>query len=464
MDAMVTREAGFSRDLHRFWTRLSSSSIRSSSLPIWAGTLPARDLLLRDARAFFHAAEPEDLQALEAGKIEDIRHFDVAGMQKAVAICACGPSGSLLLSSCLDGHDDVIMLPGLRSQAIYFFFERYPSLSLREKLTAYAFLFEFFQGEDRIAAADYYAAVNALFKVYGDWPPEFLESRPAFFKFLHVVYCVALGRLPVSARPLIVYQQHVLDDELGRRLAEDFPQACFIHTVRDPITNCGRQFHHFLKFRGLLASAYVISHLTFADMPHPGMESRTLTIRFEDLHLRLEDTMRAVADWLGLAYQSALLESTFNGVPFVVGRGTTTWSGPRPEQAVRDSRNVSFTDRCLLSAVLYEDFLAWGYPCRRMFGQAAVRVLTCVLTLLIPMKMEIVTAGTLIKLLPSRGLRFFASGFVRVCICRIAIMSLLAVELYRRLAFGKQVLRISMIAQGERPTAAKLSDIHAAGE
>jgi Sulfotransferase family len=420
--------------------------------------------MLRDTRAFFSAAETEDLQALEARKIEQIRHFDVAGMQKAVAICACGPSGSLLLTSCLDGHDGVIMLPNLRGQAIYFFFERYPSLSLREKLTAYAFLFQFFEGEDRIATADYYAAVNALFQVYGGWPPEFLESRRAFFQFLHVVYCVALGRLPVSPRPLIVYQQHVLDDELGRRFVEDFPQACFIHTVRDPITNCGRQFHYFLKFRGFLAPAYTISLLTFADMPHPGLESRTLTIRFEDLHLRLEDTMRAVADWLGLAYQSSLLDSTFNGVPFVVGRGTITWSGPRAEQAMRDSRNVSFTDRYLLGAVLYEDFLAWGYPCPRMFGHAAVRVLTCMLTLLIPMKMEIITARTLIKLLPSSGLRSFANGLVRICICRIAIMSLLAVELYRRLVFGKQVLRISMIAEGESSSRLKLSNIRAAGE
>jgi hypothetical protein len=436
-----------SSGFRKFWRRLSSRNAQSSVSPSWG---QAQEPLLQRARAFFHAEETQDSQSLAASKIEDIRRFDVAAMQRAVAICNCGSSGSVLLASYLDGHDDVIMLPGHLGCAIYPFFDHYQSLSLRDKLMAYPFVSidagdhskHFFQGEHPIAAADYYAAINALFDVYGNQPLEFLESRRAFFQFLHIVYCVARGQRPASRQPLIVYAQHVTSTQLARCLVEDFPQARFIHTVRDPITNCGRLFGHFLISHGLMAAAYVISHLTFADMPHAGMESRTRAIRFEDLHLHLEETMGAVAAWLGLPYRSSLLESTFNGIPFVWKRGTTTWSGARPEQAIRDSRNISFTDRCLLFAVLYEDFLAWNYSCPRIFKHAVVRVLTCMLVLLVPMKIEIITARTVLKLLPSRGFRDTLEGLVRICVGRVAIMSLLSVELYRRLVFGKQVLEL----------------------
>ena len=435
----------------KFRRQLSPGSNESSLSPRWG---QAQEPLLQRARAFVRAQETKDSQSLAASKIEDIRHFDVAGMQRVVAICRWGSSGSLLLASNLDGHDDVIMLPGNLSGGIYPFFECYQSLSLRDKLMAYPFVSIdgydhgklFFQHEHElgIPAGDYYAAVNALFEVYGHRPREFLESRRAFFQFLHIVYCVALGRRPTSPHPLIVYAQAMANDQLARYLVEDFPQARFIHTVRDPITNCGRLFEHDLQPHGFLAPVYVIARLSFWDKPHSRMESRTRAIRFEDLHLHLEETMGAVAAWLGLAYRSSLLESTFNGLPYVwkPRTGKPGWSGARPEQAIRDSRNISFTDRCLLFAVLYEDFAAWNYPCPKIFKHALVRVLTCLLLVLVPMKIEFITARMVFKLLPSRNFRSVLKGFTQICMNRVAITSLLAVELYRRVTSGKQVLEL----------------------
>jgi hypothetical protein len=234
-------------DLSQNFYRLREMLSDSPSPPM-RGPFPAQEPLRRYAHALFRAEKAKGFQSLLASKTEDIRHFDVTGTQRAVAICGLGRSGQLLLASYLYGHDDVITFPTLRADRIYQFFERYRSLSLHDKLIVYPvfakldFFSDFFQGDFPIAAADYYAAVTALFEVYGDWPSEFLESRRAFFQFLHVVYCVALGRRPASTHPLIVYSQHAWNVKLARRFVEDFPQARFIHTVRDPITNCGRAF------------------------------------------------------------------------------------------------------------------------------------------------------------------------------------------------------------------------------
>jgi hypothetical protein len=429
-----------SSSLQRFLRTLKRDgpTSASSSLP----PTPAANQLLERAHAFFGAEQARAPHSLTARRFSDIRHFDLAGMQRAVGICAYGISGSLLLASYLDGHDDVVTLPQYLGCHIYAFFDRYRSLPLRDKLLIYPFLDQghfdsFFHSEHSVSGADYFSAVNAVCEVYGDSQAEFLESRRVFFQLLHIVYCVALGRIPASSRPLIVYAQHERNQTVAEYLVEDFPQARFIHTVRDPISNCGRLFEYSFKIRGAKAAADAIASLATKDAPHLNMESRTLAVRFEDMHLRLQETMSGVADWLGLPYRPSLVESTFSGRPWLVTQGTTTWSGPRPAQAARDCRNVSFTDRGLLFAVLYEDFAAWNYPCPRIMKHTLVRILTCILLVIIPMRTEVVAAGRVLKSLNARDA---SRELVRLCIVRAQIMMLVAVELFRRIAFGILVL------------------------
>jgi len=182
-----------------------------------------------------------------------------------------------------------------------------------------------------------------------------------------------------------------------------------------------------------------------------------LAVRFEDLHLHLEKTMRGVAEWLNLPYRSSLLESTINGVPWVVMRGTNSWCGARAEQAARDLRYLSATDEGLLFAMLNESFEAWNYPYPRIFKHASVRLLTCALLLLIPMKMEMIAVRGLLKELSSvrpGGFRYAIRGLVQILICRFTIVAILAVDLCRRLAFGKKVARLSVIKVIETPSGA----------
>lgn len=238
---------------------------------------------MQRACALAHAKRAEDLSALIASKIEDLRFYDVLNMERALAVCFWGRSGSLLVTSYLDGHDDVVMLPTIRSFAIYNFFERYQSLSLHDKLIAYPifsttelsgwspYSTDFFEGDFPIVAEHYYAAVAAIFEVYGDFPPQLLETRRAFFQFLHVAYSLALRRRPASQHPLMVYGQHFREDVSARRFVEDFPQAQFLHTVRDPITAFDRSFEHWAK-QSNEACVWVIDGLTRGDEPHPGID------------------------------------------------------------------------------------------------------------------------------------------------------------------------------------------------
>jgi hypothetical protein len=442
--------------------RFASRSGVHATLSSRIGPGGSEDEALQRIYASRYNEKTNGLESLIAKKVDDLRHYDVPGMQKAVGICTWGRSGSLLLASYLDGHDHVVMLPQLWSMQVYVFFEQYAFLSLREKLVAYPDFVaekrngEFFSGQFPIAEPEYYAAIGALLEVYGDQPPQFLTSRRTFFQFMHVAYSLALGRHPAIPRPVMVYASHSVDDAAARRLMEDFPEVWFLHAIRDPITCVDSGFDWRLRsdvgdstapLLGYIHCALSnVSGLIQSDQPHQGMEARTRAIRFEDMHLKTAETMRCVADWLGLPFQPSMLESTFNGLPYVVASGGKTWSGSRPEQAQRHWRNMFFTDRALLFALLHENFSAWNYPSPRAFAHVPLRILAWAAVALIPMKMEIITARVVLQRQVFPAVRCGKLGFairalLRLVACRWFMMRAIAVELRRRLAGKKTILQ-----------------------
>lgn len=428
--------------------------------------LDPQEILLR-ANALFLAEQSMDLRSAIAGKIEDLQHYDVQGMDRVAAILCWGRSGSLLLSSYLDGHPDVMMLPAICGWKLYEFCELYPSLSLRDKLIAYPaylpHLSRFFDGDFPISSAQYYAAVRAVLEFYGSWPAEFLESRRAFILFVHIAYELALGRRPRSSQPLIVHALHGNDDVRARHLVEDFPRAKFIHTVRDPISTCDGMFHfvfHTLSENSpraySLAPYGALVCLADKDLPHSGMEARTRTIRFEDLHCDAAQIMHDLSDWLGLPYQASLLDSTFNGIPYVVKRDGKAWSGRRVEQAQRNPRNLSLKDQALLFAFFHENFVEWDYPCPKIFGNPIVRCLGFFSLLAFPTKMEIIAArgvitGWTLPCLRQGGIWAAIKSLLGIAYYRLKIMRLLAPVFVRRRLHRTALLHVDHRKQPEQP-------------
>jgi hypothetical protein len=410
------------------------------------------EILLR-ANALFREEQSQDLRSVIAEKIEELGHYDVHAMDRVAAILSWGRSGSVLLASYLDGHEDVLMLPELAGQRLYPFFERYPTLSLRDKLIAYA-AFEqdypmFFEGNSGISRSQYYAAVEAILEFYRDWPSDFLKSRRTFFLFVHIAYNLALGRRLASPNPLIVHAQHMWDDTAARHLVEDFPQTKFIHTVRDPISTCDGVFHFHFRIveKHVLLPYSALFCLANKDRPHSGMESRTRTIRFEDLHGNTAETIRGLANWLGLRHQAILLDSTFNGVPYVITRDGQAWSGRRLDQTQRHSWDFSPKDRALLYALFYENFVEWNYPCPKLFRHALVRCIVFVSLVLVPMKTEFTAAWAICKrtIVPAVRQGKISPVFkslLGIGFCRFKIIWLLASAFFRRFAFGATLLQV----------------------
>ncbi len=385
----------------------------SVPLALEGGTSP---LLQRACAAYREQAQAAG--ELAAHKLELVQHYDVGGMQRAVNICYWGRSGSFLLASYLDSHDEIVMLPQECAAGIYPFWSRFAALTVWEKLLTYPTYLtskygptvDFFAGEYAIESVHYYAAVHALFAAYGERPAAWLNTRQRFFQLLHVAYALAKGQRTADPRPLMVYAQHATDDELAQLFRADFPQGLFIHTIRDPISTVDSWFERQVvmqsEVRGQrldLALRYVhpatetMRTLLRWDRPHVGMHERTRAIRFEDLHLQPEATMRRLAQWLGIGFRPSMLESTFNGRPFVWRSAGKPWVGANPSNAQRRSNNLNRADRVLIYALLQRNFLAWGYPMSRVFHSRTLCLAVLSVAWLLPMKIEWITAQMILS-------------------------------------------------------------------
>jgi len=419
-----------------------------------------------------YVAESHAVAQLAPGKLELLRLYDAPAMERAVSICFWGRSGSLLLQSYLDGHDDLVIIPKNGSAWAYPFFSQYEYLSVWEKLVAYPTYVElkesandaFLSGDHAVAPADYYAAIHGLFAAYGDRPASWLNARVRFVQFLHVAHAVAAGRRPGNSRPLIVYAQHFLNDELARQFIADFPDGRFVHTVRDPISSFDSWYDHQIGVQtyqiahephllGHFSSRYLdpsgqtVRTLLRSDRPHAGMEARSRAIRFEDLHLAPESTMRRLADWLDLPFRPCLLASTFNGTPYINRSGGRAWVGPNPGNTQRRSKNMDGADRLMIFALLYEDFLAWNYDCPRILQHRWMRLCLFAVLLLVPMKMELLNLQLILRRQVLAALRNGRIGFacgapLYVIMRRAVMMVFLTMQAPARLMGKRPLLKL----------------------
>ncbi len=439
---------------------------------------PAHELSVEQQSAVGAALRSfhEHLAAAES-RIPDslarLARFDVSRMDRAINICFWGRSGSLLLASYLDNHDDVVSLPMLCGELIYQFHARHEAESLWTKLLTYPFYSEresgvdgsFFSGPFAIRPVDYHAAVLALWHHHREHAADWLQTRQRFVQFLYIAYAIGLGRTSISPSPLIICTQHWPDDSLAAAFASDFPRGRFLHTIRDPIAAVDSWFDRQLAMQTTgvgtaryqsgyspeLADTYLdpaLATMIFLlswDRPHLGTNERSRAVRFEDMHLAPERMMRAVADWMGIEYRPCLLESTFNGAPYVNESGGKRWVGANPANAVRRTGRLFVTDKCVLFILFRDTLAAWGYPGASLPPSRWLRAGLVWMLLMLPMKIELMAAHAIMtrQILPAlrrRRFGFAVGGVLHLFLRRIRMMHLLASHAASRPFNARQTL------------------------
>jgi hypothetical protein len=302
-----------------------------------------------------------------------------------VAICFYGRSGSFLLHSLLDNHPDVVAVPPfLLLQSFYPFWDTFGGLPVNELVTAFiqqhqpwfsatalrdgpqAPLFGP-EGKDDISvdATVFGAALRRHLEDAGQ-PGATTTTRRRFFQAIQVAYQDALGRRVRSSDPLVVFSLHTPSVEYARLLSDDFPDVRFIHVVREPVSTFGAHlFHHLYEFPQPPFEnfpARMLDMLLGSDRYLVEGRTSSAAVRFEDLHMDPEPTMRRLASWLDLAWDPELLRTSYNGVLASHQKNGALISGLDPARArYRPPATLHIIDRAVLRLLLWQNRELWGY-------------------------------------------------------------------------------------------------------
>ena len=321
---------------------------------------------------------------------------------KVVGIQNYGPSGTMLLHSLLDGHPQVLSLPGLYPIGIYSGWRTFvDGLSRRMKLDdVLAFLLNWARplydeqhlelawglgelGEHRdanccvsledfrchLAAALHGMGLDEILAAPAEPSATARQARKIALLAVYIAYARCLG-LAIEEKDTVVYPVHSSEIQDLRDLLEDFPELFVIHMIRDPVDGLFSTVNHnrmwldrFLSTSLVDPFLAAIVQMTTDRTPlvprlepfhsmtpfAPAVASRCRAIRLEDLHQAPERTMTAIADWVGLTWNDALLQSTFAGKKWWNRPGLRRVSGFRT--GMSRSEDVTRWDRRRIAAI-----------------------------------------------------------------------------------------------------------------
>ena len=215
-----------------------------------------------------------------------------------------------------------------------------------------------------------------------------MDSRGILLS-IHGAYHLCLGR-SIEEVKILLHHPHLEYD--ARRFIKDFPQSRILYTVRDTRASLYSQIANFRRYypdTNDCESHFVASlkmNLTGPNLLND-LDLNSFSVRLEDLPR--QETLRNLAQWLGIHYQDSLLTPTWAGlmwngdrlssrVPSNAWSATRTMNNWKSELSKRDQWML----RCLVGSRLkscdYED----SRPGR-------IQILLALLATVLPFSMEL---------------------------------------------------------------------------
>lgn len=247
-------------------------------------------------------------------------------IQNPIFILGCHKSGTSLLRSLLDGHPDLFVIPNethpfplLRHWVEYPYQRRRPGAIDREQFIEAAVGLVERQNEHHDPHADVilegrYDPDVVRRSLEGSSGGSDAEWIDAYFRALHMgLHGAELGR------DLRVVEKSVENAEFALALARLFPDARFVHIVRNPYATLVAIRKHKTDEKGypLLADPVRAIRNGYRHLfKNERILDRYWVVRYEDLVSEPGEVMRALADFVGIPFGPGLLQPTTSGRPW----------------------------------------------------------------------------------------------------------------------------------------------------
>jgi hypothetical protein len=348
---------------------------------------------------------------------------------RPISLVTTGRTGSDLLQSLLDSHPQVLTFNGI----LQFYVEFAPiSLCLASESFEVADLFDEFVGHFIHRFNSRYDFVERKDHLGEDRAQTLVLDTSAFRRHavgfmsgqepskrnlllaIYGAYNLCLSHDLLATR-ILFHHAHRLD-ELDLFL-QDFPDTSVLVTTRDPRATFVSGIENWRKFsqdHDNERHLYVYIKRILEDSEPCELRSvRYAAVRLEDL-LR-EDTMRAIADWLGVSFRPSMLESTWGGLHWYGDRLSDDslkpvgWTPDRTDNNWRE--RLGAIDRYVLNYLMVSRLERYDYPHRRVRWWDAL-----VLPLLIPLPLSyerrFLTPSYVVAKLKERDLRSVLNLFI----------------------------------------------------
>lgn len=288
-------------------------------------SLPGRE---KDTPRLYISAEP------------DVPHLSDIQEPQMVVLIGAGRAGTKFLQSYLDDHKDILMIPGypllylyphfdnwckqfsenlLWDRIIDLFCEKHASVLDSRKVPGLS-------GLERLGLnKDQHIEINE--EMFRRYLKIILKNVPikrrSFLLAVHYTYGLC-KQWDLRTKKILLYHMH--DPQFLPKLVEDFPALKLVCMTRNPQTSLHSMVRSFtivdqaklnfsdslrLTGRNFWLACYQ-QFYTFNHLRNYLEETQAVAVRLENLQ-DIEQTMRPLADWLGVDFSESMLKSTFDG-------------------------------------------------------------------------------------------------------------------------------------------------------
>ncbi len=268
-------------------------------------------------------------------------------VENAFAVQNWGRSGSTFVQSLFDDHPQVLSTPNFYSRAFY---ETWAAtlVLVPDQEKARVFLQEFRHWWDP-NAVDRVAGLHRLGpdeNSVAGVPRGALEhhlraalpkgrsiTRRALFEAAHLAYARARGQHLSESGIKVLFPIHGEPRSVAAAVLEDYPEAKFVHTMREPVSNFLSACRYIQsssmdeRVFPLLGAASILFDrkgtrydrdiTLFGDRPYfhwLQCQGQVCYVRLEDFNSRLLEMTGKLASWIGISNSPTLRESTFDGL------------------------------------------------------------------------------------------------------------------------------------------------------
>ncbi|MCM0021237.1 MAG: sulfotransferase [Tagaea sp.] len=211
-----------------------------------------------------------------------------------------------------------------------------------------------------------------------------MATRRRFLCSVYIAHALTLGRT-VRPRAVLVFPIHGGPLFRAEAIEADFPGALYLHMVRHPVSSTSSIVRHARTLslerafpavaRALVQvlsdRAWLTDSPGYGDRAYlPEIGARAKAFRLEALHERPRDTLEAICAFADLAWDEALLRSTFNGLQWWNRAESPRLSGFDPALPARGvGESTHAIERLAIRLAALPKLIAWRYPDAEPFAR-----------------------------------------------------------------------------------------------